>query len=109
MSIKRFMSRDERIWFDDSCRQIIRHYGGANQIDHLGEECTEFARAIIRLNAADTPERQENLAEEFADICVLVHQIADAADEKTGRHFAEIALRKVARQLDRIDAEVCHG
>lgn len=109
MSITRFMSRDERVYFDDGCRHIIRHYGDTNQAEQLGEECSEFCRALCRIHMRDTPENRENLAEEFADLCVVMAQILGAADEEPGRHLAEIALRKVARQLDRIDAEVNHG
>ena len=109
MSLAKFMSRDERAFFDESCRQIIKHYGDEDQVEKLGEECAEFTRALFRLHVKDTSERRENLAEEFADICVLVHQIIGVADKEPGRHLVEIALRKCARQLDRIDAEVNHG
>ncbi len=89
--------------------RALFHHGFRRQARQLGEECSELAAAVFRL---DRPEREDALdgfLEELADVSLVVDQMriwlsSDAgALEAFQRHRAE-KLARVDAYLDRVGA-----
>lgn len=96
--------------------KIIKHYGVNNQQRKLEEEVFELQEAIFQYNAQKeaceivgcskphVSKCKEHLAEEIADIAVLLNQFIDYYD-LDGEKIQEIADYKIKRQLERIKNE----
>ena len=82
--------------------QIISHFGLKNQTKKLAEETYELQEAIFEAKGYPVdPICKEHIAEEIADVCVLLNQIIEyfALD---GCHIDELIDKKVDRTIDRI-------
>lgn len=95
--------------------KIIKHYGINAQQRQLAEEVFELQEAITthelkKFSSSGIPiteivETREHIAEEIADIAVLLNQFIDYYD-LDGEKIQEIADYKIKRQLERIKNEV---
>lgn len=91
--------------------KIIEHYGVLPQLKYLQSEVFELNEAVIRhenlpagIMQFTRNEYKEHIAEEIADVLVMVGQIK----EYYGINNAElkaIMTSKIKRQLERIDNE----
>ena len=94
--------------------KIIKHYGINAQQRQLAEEVFELQEAITthevkKFSSSGIPiteivETREHIAEEIADIAVLLNQFIDYYD-LDGEKIQEIADYKIKRQLERIKNE----
>ena len=94
--------------------KIISHYGVNAQQRQLAEEVFELQEAITthevkKFSSSGIPiteivETREHIAEEIADIAVLLNQFIDYYD-LDGEKIQEIADYKIKRQLERIKNE----
>lgn len=94
--------------------KIIMHYGVNAQQRQLAEEVFELQEAITthelkKFSSSGIPiteivETREHIAEEIADIAVLLNQFIDYYD-LDGEKIQEIADYKIKRQLERIKNE----
>ena len=87
--------------------KIIMHYGVNAQQRQLAEEVFELQEAITQYEDPRIPKIYRNtvhIAEEIADIAVLLNQFIDYYD-LDGEKIQEIADYKIKRQLERIKNE----
>ena len=94
--------------------KIISHYGVNAQQRKLAKEVFELQEAIIKhelknsvsyeIPLTDLIGTKEHIAEEIADIAVLLNQFIDYYD-LDGEKIDEIAHYKIKRQLERIKNE----
>ena len=87
----------------DKLLEIINHYGVMHQLKYFQSEVFELNEAIIQYENTDTINKK-HIAEEIADVCVLLNQIIEYY--KISR--ADINMNmvfKIDRQLDRIKGE----
>ena len=94
--------------------KIILHYGVNAQQRKLAEEVFELQEAIIKhelknsvsyeIPLTDLIGTKEHIAEEIADIAVLLNQFIDYYDLDDEK-IDEIAHYKIKRQLERIKNE----
>lgn len=95
------------------CRRICEHYGIESQKGILTEECAELIQAVSKLTRAeqsgktfDKTSAKLNLAEECADVTIMIQQILSHyfgnEAEKRLDYFIE---QKLTRQLGRIESE----
>lgn len=83
---------------------IYGHYGAENQTAKLAEEESEHMDALRAWQADPCDATRAHLAEETADVAVMLAEHAMAAG--IGQiELRDIANRKVMRQLRRMDAE----
>ena len=94
----------------DKLLQIINHYGILKQLKYIHTEYFELDQAIIDyenlkdFNISDKEYLKKHIAEEIADVMVLLHQIKfyyDLDDEE----IAIIFTNKIDRQLERMRGE----
>ena len=99
--------------------KIISNYGTINQLKKLNEECYELIEAIRDYESTDyepytdsieersiSEEEQkewlkEHIIEEFADVCVMLHQFKEYYDIKPFEIY-NVMEQKIKRQLDRM-------
>lgn len=89
--------------FDEGCEFIRVHYGMRHQLLKLAEESAELAAALVRFNQNSDTSTFRQMEEEMADVIVLIHQFM-SWQETVSEDVLRIALEKVRRQLDRINA-----
>lgn len=95
------------------CEQICTHYGIESQKGILAEECAELIQAVSKLTRAeqsgktfDRTQAMFNLAEECADVTIMIQQIlshyfGDEAEKRLQYYIKE----KLERQIKRIESE----
>ena len=89
---------------EDAIAIIATHYGAKAQSLQLCEECGELIQAVSKLTRGVTEMRISGLAEEIADVRIMMSQMM----QFYGIPETEIALlveRKLQRQLERIKEE----
>lgn len=103
--------------YNDVIGRIAVHYGVKAQTLQLCEECGELIQAVSKLTRCVTETRISALAEEIADVRIMMsqlmqlHGIPEAevvalVEEKMKRQLARIiAEEKMERQLARIKEE----
>lgn len=79
---------------------IANHYGFLTQLDKLIEEASELVEAAIEYVDDQTQDRRENIANEIADVQIMIDQIVSLDD--LGALVWQAKRYKLARQLDRI-------
>lgn len=94
--------------------KIISHYGVNAQQRQLAEEVFELQEAITthelknsvsyEIPITEIVETKEHIAEEIADVAVLLNQFIDYYDLDSGK-IQELADYKIKRQLERIKNE----
>lgn len=94
--------------------KIIKHYGVNAQQRQLAEEVFELQEAITthelknsvsyEIPLTELIDAKQHIAEEIADIAVLLNQFIDYYD-LDGEKIQEIADYKIKRQLERIKNE----
>lgn len=91
--------------------EIIQHYGVNAQQRQLAEEVFELQEAITEyefmnyeIPATYLVDTKEPIAEEIADVAVLLNQFIDYYDLDGGK-IQELADYKIKRQLERIKNE----
>ena len=90
--------------------KIIKHYGVNAQQRQLAEEVFELQEAIIEYENSgcydeeDSVEFINHIAEEIADVLTIISEFV-AYYELNEYEIYEIAYKKVARQLERIENE----
>lgn len=85
--------------------KIINHYGVLHQLKYFQSEVFELNEAIINFNANKflTPELGiEHIAEEIADVCVMLHQFKEYYDIKPFEIY-RVMEEKIDRQLKRME------
>ncbi len=95
------------------CRRICEHYGVESQKGILTEECAELIQAVSKLTRAeqsgkvfDKTSTKLNLAEECADVMIMIQQIMqhyfrNEVDQRLQYYINE----KLERQIKRIESE----
>lgn len=95
------------------CQQICTHYGIEGQKGILTEECAELIQAVSKLTRAeqsgktfDKTSAKLNLAEECADVTIMMWQIlshyfGNEAEKRLQYYIKE----KLERQIKRIESE----
>ena len=97
---------------EDKLKKIINNYGVLNQVRKFNEECYELTEAIIRYEEAklnhfenyDAKDKKlglKNIAEELADVMVLLEQFK-LYYGLTSEEITKIFWSKVDRQLERM-------
>lgn len=82
---------------------IAAHYGLSEQLNMAQEECAELIQAISKYRRKGN----SNIPEEIADVEIMCKQLKylmNCEDE-----IEQIKVRKVARQIERINAEIEEG
>ncbi len=82
---------------------IANHYGADSQIGKLAEEAEELMDAAIEYRDDPTQERREHLAEEIADVQVMIDQVVALLGIKGLVWRAQ--EYKLMRQLDRMKSK----
>lgn len=100
-----FLTRDEDIYLTGAASDIIRRYGFDHQVVKLEEEVGELISAKARYDNDESKENAEHMAEELADVILVLEQLVGSLNAKEGRKLAEIVMAKADRQLRRISAE----
>lgn len=92
---------------------IIKHYGVLKQLKYFQSEVFELNEAIIQYEIAygdmcyseeAMKGQKEHIAEEIADVRVMLRQFQDYYDIPTEK-IEEIMNYKINRQLERIEGE----
>lgn len=95
------------------CRLICEHYGVESQKGILTEECAELIQAVSKLTRAeqggktfDRTQAMFNLAEECADVTIMIQQIMqhyfrNEAEQRLQYYIKE----KLERQIKSIESE----
>lgn len=93
--------------YTDAIPYILGFYGEEKQLIQTAEECSELAQAAIKhrhsliSNDAESKSKsRQHLAEEIADVIIMIEQItyAEGFEDDVRRIIDE----KISRQLDRI-------
>ncbi len=84
------------------CKQIFERYGETNQLYKLTEESGELIQATMKYILNPTEETSKSLAEEIADIEIMITQIKMAVGESLINEYIQ---QKLDRQLKRIANE----
>lgn len=95
------MNKDDN--YRTNVESIANHYGVDAQVEQLAEEAQELADAAIEYHDDPIQKRREHLAEEIADVQVMIDQVVKLLDIK-GLVY-QIQAYKLMRQLDRIKSE----
>jgi NTP pyrophosphatase (non-canonical NTP hydrolase) len=103
MAIEDFMNRDERSFFQVGCRDILKEHGLAAQELKLIEETGELTQAWAKAKQNPSVINHAHYIEELADVLVVAHQILEGLHEVDANLVAQLALKKVKRELDRIE------
>lgn len=103
----------------DKIEKIANHYGFKKQSGQLIEECAEIIQAIRKYNRFDeglitvddiltgTNDSNmliQNIVEEIADVEIMLEQMKHLLHINSGA-IEDIKLKKVSRQLGRIEQE----
>ena len=98
-------------------KKIATHYGLESQLKMLAEECSELTQAALKKNRLITPLKgqrvhcenakfvtDENLAEEIADVEIMIEQIKFLMPVIKKR-ISELTDYKIDRQIRRMEEE----
>ena len=85
----------------DKLLKIINTYGVLPQLKYFQSEVFEFNEAVIQYENTDTISKK-NIAEEFADIMVMLEQFK-AYYDLDNKEIMDIMEYKINRQIDRIE------
>ena len=96
----------------DNLLKIIEHYGVLPQLKYFQSEVFELNEAIIStntcdyygINERDYEETKEHIAEEIADVLVMLIQFKEQY-QITDKQVKEVMENKINRQLERIQNE----
>lgn len=93
----------------DKIKRIADFYDIDNQSRQLSEECAELIQAVNKYhrfnNSTDINMLIQNIAEEIADVEVMLEQMKHLLDINP-EAIEAIKEKKVNRQLERIEREV---
>jgi NTP pyrophosphatase (non-canonical NTP hydrolase) len=96
--------------------KIINHYGVMPQLKYFQSEVFELNEAIIKyedyyyenyddgIGKVDWTRWREHIAEEIADVCVMLHQFVEYYKIKPFEIY-RVMEQKINRQLERINNE----
>ena len=93
----------------DKLLEIINHYGVMHQLKYFQSEVFELNEAIIIREQETSPssytdELEEYIAEEIADVCVMLLQFKEYY-HIDGNDILEIMKYKIDRQMERLKNE----
>lgn len=88
----------------DKLLKIINHYGSREQLKYIHSEYFELDEAIIDYITKDENTYKEHIAEEIADIMVMLKQFQYYYDI-TDKEMEKLMNYKIDRQLNRIKGE----
>lgn len=91
------MTKEQKI----QCKQIYEHYGAENQLNKTTEETGELIQAIAKYRSEPSEENRIHLAEECADVLIMIQQLKEIVGDKVD----EFMQYKLNRQLKRIEVE----
>ncbi len=83
------------------CNQIFEHYGEDHQLEKFKEELLECVEAVTAYQENKSEENRTHLAEECADVRIMLRQIRNVLGDKVD----EFVHYKLDRQLKRIAEE----
>lgn len=83
------------------CKKIFEHYGEDSQLIKIKEELTELYEAVEEYQANNSEENRTHLAEEMADVRIMLRQLRGVVGEQVD----EFVQFKLDRQLKRIAEE----
>ena len=84
--------------------KIAEYYGPMHQLTKTNEELGEAIAAVTRYALQPTTMHFRAMAEELADVQIMIDQLKVLVPELSGE-VARNQMRKVDRQLDRISEE----
>ena len=84
--------------------KIINHYGIMKQLKYIHSEYFELDEAILKSYDTMYDYEIEHIAEEIADVIVMLKQI-QYYYEIEDKQIEEIMNRKIDRQIERIENE----
>ena len=95
------------------CQQICTHYGIESQKGILTEECAELIQAVSKLTRAeqsgktfDKTSAKLNLAEECADVTIMIWQIlSHYFGNEAEKRLDYFINQKLTRQMGRIESD----
>jgi NTP pyrophosphatase (non-canonical NTP hydrolase) len=95
------------------CEQICKHYGIESQKLILMEECAELIQVVSKLTRAeqsgktfDRTQAMFNLAEECADVTIMIQQILSHYFENEAEKRLDYFInQKLTRQIGRIESD----
>lgn len=90
--------------YGEKVREIAEHYGPMHQLAKANEELGEAIAAITRYTLQPTKVNIKAMAEELADVTIMIDQLKILVPELHGE-VARAQMKKVDRQLDRIAEE----
>ena len=104
------LDKAHRAFFECGTHEIFKYYGADHQLLTLLEELGELSQAVAMFLKEERPNRARELfLEELADVQVVISQFMDALSSEDRKLVTDIALFKIKRQLERIDAEDNQG
>lgn len=98
------MSDDRSKSADRIYREAIETWGEEPQIDMVGEECSELSAEVSRFMRGRSDET--DLAEEIADVEIMLEQIRLIIDEKEIEVAKDRKLRRLRKRLQEAGADV---
>jgi NTP pyrophosphatase (non-canonical NTP hydrolase) len=76
------------------CKQIAEAYGISQQLDILCEECAELIQAVSKVRR-EVPNADDLLADEIADVSIMVTQIISLMDDDDTTKLNKIINTKI--------------
>lgn len=89
----------------DLLKVIANHYGFENQCKKLTEEMAELTVAVHHLRDRQDDKYKIEFCEEFADVLILMEQLALLMPTEYKALVEEYKIYKVQRQVNRIDED----
>lgn len=86
----------------EALREIAEHYGRENQLEMLVEECAELIQAVQKMKRSECLVTTNNFIGEFADVWIMIHQIAYLLEVDEYQEWAQQLDAKINRQLKRM-------
>lgn len=93
---------------EEGLKEIVRTYGEVSQIEMAIEEMSELTKALLKhrraiRNGENTEAREDDIAEEMADVWIMLKQLEIIFDNKDKiKNYMDF---KVQRQLKRMEVK----
>ena len=81
--------------------RAIRQWGVVSQLLQCAEEASELSVAAIKV--ANRGTKWDNLAEECADVSIMLHQIKEALGDEFAARVKQVKSEKLVRLEKRLD------
>lgn len=89
--------------YNKQLKQIIKHYGSANQMEKSIEEMAELTQALVKFDSNPCIDTQRHVVEEIADVIIMMCQLSLIFDCEDG--VDRMIEYKIKRTLEGIKNE----